>query len=88
MPMKIIHIDMEAFYAAVEIRDNPDLADKSLIIGGKPGEIIGITADKIEVAAGDKAVVSITEVQPLGKKNMTVKDYLNGHKIEVGTVLG
>lgn len=32
----IIHIDMDAYYASVEIRDNPQLADKPVIIGGSP----------------------------------------------------
>ncbi|MEO0413828.1 MAG: DNA polymerase IV, partial [Verrucomicrobiota bacterium] len=27
-PRKIIHVDMDCFYAAVEIRERPDLADK------------------------------------------------------------
>jgi len=35
---KIIHIDMDAFYAAVEIRDNPALFGKPLIIGALPTE--------------------------------------------------
>ena len=33
---KIIHIDMDAFFAAVEIRDNPKLKGKPVIIGSDP----------------------------------------------------
>ena len=33
---KIIHIDMDAFFAAVEIRDNPGLKGKPVIIGSDP----------------------------------------------------
>ena len=31
---KIIHIDMDCFYAAIEIRDQPDLAGKLLPSAG------------------------------------------------------
>jgi len=33
---KIIHIDMDAFFASVEQRDNPDYRHKPLIVGGQP----------------------------------------------------
>jgi DNA polymerase-4 len=35
-PRKIIHIDMDCFYAAVEIRDRPELRGKPLAVGGSP----------------------------------------------------
>ena len=33
----IIHVDMDCFFAAVEIKDNPELAGKSVIVGALPG---------------------------------------------------
>ena len=34
---KIIHLDMDAFFAAIEERDNPELRGKPVIVGAPPG---------------------------------------------------
>ncbi|WP_100011008.1 methionyl-tRNA formyltransferase [Lentibacillus sediminis] len=57
---------------------------------GKPGEIAEKEADAFIVICGNKQAIRITDIQPAGKKRMTVKEYLRGSadRIETGVILG
>ncbi len=54
---------------------------------GKAGEVLSADKDGILVACGEGSVL-IKEIKVEGKKKMSVEDFLRGHKIEKGTLLG
>lgn len=53
----------------------------------KPAEIVEIKDDEILVATGE-GIISVLEIQPEGKRIMSVKNYLAGHSIKKGMKFG
>lgn len=55
---------------------------------GKAGEVLQADSKNgLLVACGEGAML-LNEIQAVGGKRMNAKDYLRGHKIEVGSILG
>ena len=52
------------------------------------GTIVEITRDSFSVACGQSSRLRITQVQPAGKKAMSVRDFLNGAKLQMGMKIG
>ena len=54
---------------------------------GRPGEIIAVSKQGLEVQTGD-GILRITQLQVPGKRAMPVQDFLNANPVTAGEVLG
>jgi methionyl-tRNA formyltransferase len=52
------------------------------------GTVIDAGVDGIRVAGGDGAIIVLTEVQPEGRRAMSAREFLAGHPLPLGAVLG
>ena len=79
MQSQIIHVDMDAFFAAVEVRDNPELAGKPLIIGSLPGE-----RGVVSTCSYEARVFGVRSAMPISEAHRRcphgVYMHPNGHK--------
>jgi len=55
---------------------------------GAPAGAILAADSELTIACGKDTALSVVEIQPEGKRRMSVRDLLNGAKIDVGRVLG
>ncbi len=52
-----------------------------------PGEILEAKTDKLLISCGQNSVLQIEELQLEGKRRMTVRDFLNGIRLQIGEKL-
>lgn len=64
--LTILHVDMDAFYASVEVLDRPELRGKPLIVGGNPASRGVVCSATYEARAfGVKAAMPLAEAKRL-----------------------
>lgn len=64
LTLSIAHVDCDAFYATIEKRDNPDIADKPVVVGGRQRGVV-LTACYVARTYGIRSAMPIFEARRL-----------------------
>jgi len=80
MTQKIIHIDMDCFYAAVEMRDNPNLKDIPIAVGGNGPRSVLSTCNYIARSYGVRSAMPNSRALALCPELVIVNGRMDAYK--------
>ena len=64
-PRRIIHIDMDCFYASVEMREQPELSNKPIAVGGSSGRGVLTTCNYVARKFGIRSAMPVFKARKL-----------------------
>lgn len=80
---KIVHVDMDAFYAAVEQRDRPELRGRPVVVGGSPdSRAVVCTASYEARTFGVRSAMSCSQARRLCPQAVFVPPNFTAYKAE------
>src|SRR4026208_65983 len=85
---RILHIDMDAFYASVEQRDNPALRGKAVIVGSPPTQRGGWCPASYEARKfGVRSAMPSVTAGRLCPKGVFVRPRMNAYRDESRAIM-
>lgn len=77
---KIIHIDMDAFYASVELRDRPDLKQQPVVISSNHPRAVIAAASYPARSFGLRSAMSMTQARKLCPQLVVIEPNFNKYR--------
>ena len=85
---RIVHVDMDAFYASVEQRDNPDLRGKPVAVGGSSLRGVVAAASYEARPFGVRSAMPMFKALKACPDAVVIKPDFGKYKFESGRILG
>ena len=88
MPRVVIHLDMDAFYASVEQRDNPSLQGRPVIVGSSPDKRGVVCAASYEARKfGVRSAMPSRTAQRLCPAGVFIRPRMDAYRVESHAIM-